>query len=146
MVHFFAFKVPVYDTRVRIFIGDGSDDSHKKVKSWINKNLDYKLEEYTNLDDLVPEHCFGTAFELKIKDKEARETKHCIYLADFDGSIGDFSILNHEMYHLTNQALRFAGITANEESEEAFTYFYDYITEVIYGLLEKKKLCNKFKQ
>ena len=144
-MHFIAFMVPVWETRVRIFIGDGSEDAHLKVQKWINTNLEYKMEEFTNLDDLIAERCQGMAFQLKINDTERRQMKHCIYLKGFNGSAHAFSILNHEMYHLVNQALSYAGVIGSDEAEEAFTYMYDYITELLYTELVHLGLCNKFR-
>jgi len=137
MVTHITFKVPVWDTLVYVFIGDWKD-----VQRYINKNLDYELEEFTNLNDLVPNRVRGTSFALKINDHHARQTKHCIYLKQFDGSVEDFSILNHEMFHCVIGALGFAGMELTTEREEAYTYTFDHLTVSIYSELEKRKLCS----
>lgn len=136
MITHITFKTPVWDTMVMLFIGEW-----KEVQGYINKKLDYELEDFTNLNDLIPKHCRGTHFELKINDKYPRQTKHCIWLKRFEGTIEDFSILNHELMHCVIGALGFAGMELTPESEEAYAYTYDHLTVVVYTELEKRKLC-----
>lgn len=137
MITHISLKTPVWDTLVMIFIGDW-----KEVQTYINKNIDYELEEFTNLNDLVPRRCRGTSFELKINDHNERLTKHCMWLKQFNGTIEDFSILNHEMLHCVISALGFAGMELTDESEEAYAYTYDHLAVQIYKELEKRKLCS----
>ena len=54
-------------------------------------------------------------------------TDYAIWLPQWSESDGDISALLHESLHVTADALRQKGLTLSEASEEAYTYYQEYI-------------------
>jgi hypothetical protein len=53
---------------------------------------------------------------------------HYIWLNSFTHSIADMGLLIHELFHLVHKILKTKGFLLSSESEEAYTYYLQYLT------------------
>jgi len=56
-----------------------------------------------------------------------------IYIPKFIHDAESYSILNHELLHVNFFLFDYIGIKPDVDNHEAFTYFYDYLTEQLYS-------------
>lgn len=58
-----------------------------------------------------------------------------IIFPDFKNTPSGIGILNHELLHLVHDVMQIAGVKYSDDSEEAYTYYFDYLTEKILNKL-----------
>lgn len=51
----------------------------------------------------------------------------------------DYSILNHEIFHLSSAILRWAGIRLSEDTDELYAYMIQYYSKTIFEEIEEIK-------
>lgn len=56
----------------------------------------------------------------------------------FDINKMDCKIINHELFHVVACVLQWAGLSLSDETEEAYAYEMQYLTEVFYKHLKPK--------
>lgn len=126
---------PCYQTKIYFVIDPDRKEFAKRIKKdfGVILNDNYKTE--------------GDACYFDIESNGDRI--HFIWMRAFSWMMQETALLHHEMLHLTFDVLRIIGISLVEESEEAFTYFYQKLMIEIYGVLrdmhpeEKKKKKRK---
>ena len=58
-----------------------------------------------------------------------------IRTANYPITVTDYGILQHEIFHATDQILRYIGINLTDDSDEAYAYLIEYITREVYKKL-----------
>lgn len=58
-----------------------------------------------------------------------------IRMANYPITVIDYGILQHEIFHAADLALRHMGITLSDDSDEAYAYLIEYLTTEIYKKL-----------
>lgn len=96
--------------------------------------------------DLVKyfQRVYGTAYEEKprydalhytLENNETGLIIHYIILVNFKNTVPQIALLQHEIDHLVFDVMAEVGIKIAPESEEAFTYYKQYITQKILNKL-----------
>lgn len=67
--------------------------------------------------------CFSFLFESKAV---------LLYMSESPSCIDDLAKLQHEILHCVSFVLNSVGIKFNAETEEAYAYFMQYVTNIIY--------------
>lgn len=60
-----------------------------------------------------------------------------LYMPNVPKKLDDFTTLNHEIFHCTTLILKRIGVSLSPESEEAYAYLYEYITQRIFSKTTK---------
>lgn len=113
-------KDKVYKNHILLVIGYSND--------YLRKNFGHLLVG----DDIPDKYTYGILAPLKENDKY----DYILYIPNFDCSIFHYSVLVHEIAHLTYFILGYAGVKfANNGANEAFTYlqekfYYEIATEI----------------
>ena len=77
------------------------------------------------------------ALHYKIVDPLKGLTYHYLIFEKFQNTPYGIAVLNHEIYHLHLSVLGERGLILSGDSEEAFAYYFQYLTEKILGKLIK---------
>lgn len=77
------------------------------------------------------------ALYYKLVDPSKGQTYHYLIFEKFSNTCRGIAVLNHEIYHLHLSILKERGLVHSEDSEEAFAYYFQYLTEKILGKLIK---------
>lgn len=62
-----------------------------------------------------------------------------IWLPEIPSSAFQYSVLQHEIFHVADIALRGKGIVLNDSSDEAYAYLIQHLTAMIYTKLWSKR-------
>lgn len=60
-----------------------------------------------------------------------------LYMPNIPKKLDDFVILNHEIFHCTTLILKRIGVFLSPESEEAYAYLLEYITQKVFSKTAK---------
>lgn len=118
----YIISIDIYKHDILVFFGD---------KSVLIKNLKKYFEDY----------------QIDRFDKSIKTAKGCTYMVDtgqlilympnLPKKLDDFVTLNHEIFHCTTLILKRIGVSLSPESEEAYAYLYEYITQKIFSKTTK---------
>jgi len=132
MVHYIAFKDPMYGTNIKVFIGEASDVRQFVMDKFGEYLPDEDRTEVLDKDDgYFGDGNRGMSFEMEIKDGSGRPMNHCIWLDSLELTVDSLCTLFHEMTHHPIQALDYVGIIMCDMSEEAYAYYTEYVVKQI---------------
>ena len=77
------------------------------------------------------------ALHYKLVDPFKGQTYHYLIFEEFSNTPYGIAVFMHEVYHLIHSILQERGLVHSDDSEEAFTYYLQYLTEKILGRLIK---------
>lgn len=112
------FVVPIYNTTVRIVIGN-AEETEGYLQKLFDEYLASKIMEDLNLPD-----CDG-----KVADLE--DNSHLLWLPNTPITLQENGTLAHEIFHLAVSILINRGIPLNEDTEETVAYLIGYLTKKI---------------
>ena len=119
----FLIKWDLYPVNVVVSLGTSKKELLKFCKGNISdsdyqyiKKMNFELGETIYLDD-------GQVI---------------LWTKDYPKNNQDFSVLQHEIFHVVCFVMRTVGIKLSSNSEEAFAYLTGYYTKIIY---EKLNIC-----
>jgi hypothetical protein len=70
--------------------------------------------------------------------------KYIIWVSKFEGTIYDYGVLSHEVFHCVYDILNELGFRLSDDSVEAYCYYYQRILqECLFGALEYSKKKEK---
>jgi hypothetical protein len=146
MVHSKQFSESLLRTYVTVIIGEQLPCRLHILKKFKDIEEEDKIDllDPSSATGLIGDNDAGSSFNLRYKHKGKPATENFIWLRNFQGSIADFDILNHELLHLIHKLLSQRGFNYSDDSEEAYAYTMGYYTTVVYTWLEKAKLCKPF--
>ena len=104
--------------------------SDKIFTDWLNK---IQKERKFDYDD---EECDGGYYDFK-KTIKAIDVRRIIWLKEFRNTAESIGILSHEILHYVIRTLHNKGITLDHNSEEAYTYLFDYTLTACLKALKK---------
>lgn len=86
------------------------------------------------------DHCQATETASDGLAMEIPDTRDLyLWLRNYTGTPEDVALLAHEVLHLTFYALRGSGVIPCSESEEAFTYWHEWLLYTCMKKLNKKR-------
>lgn len=109
-----------YPFDILIYFGDSLDDLFKDIKDKLSK-ADFKGLKRSKFK-------VGKAIML-----DTNQT--VLWLREKPTTARHFGLLSHEIYHCAGFVLRAVGIEYCQETEEAYAYLIQYLTEQIYEKL-----------
>jgi hypothetical protein len=83
----------------------------------------------------IDSFCDAMHYSLSQQDKGI--IHHYLIFENFRNSPAGIALLSHEIFHLVCAIFRDIGMKFSEDSEEAFTYYLQYLTENILNKLIK---------
>ena len=116
----FVVDCGTYPFDILVFFGENVEDLFNDIKGKLSKS-DFKGLKKS-------EFKAGKAIIL-----DTNQT--VLWLREKPTTPTDFGLLSHEIYHCTGFILRSIGIQYSEETEEAYAYLIQYLTEQIYKKL-----------
>lgn len=117
-------KIPddIYHAKIFIINNANNDDLIKYFKR--KYQFDYE-----------PDNDFD-AIHYRIENKtQGLKHNYILFLSKFNNTPEGIGILNHELLHLIYDVLQEVGMKYSGDSEEAYTYYFDYLTEKILNKL-----------
>lgn len=127
----FLIPDPIYGQSFELIV----NCTKKQADNFIMKK--YKVPKELMGDEFSYSDGLFRVFEYKLKG----DSHHCIalYMPKFQWTIKQQSILAHELMHFCYHVLSTAGIEHNKETDEAYAYYFQYITTECYLKLLKVK-------
>ena len=122
----FIIDCQVYPYEIWCFFGT-KETMFKKLETVKNK------KDLKRFKKLVGKHDSGGGFYFNNRNKTS-----IIHLFKRPENIYELSILNHEILHGVLKILKTIGMEHCWESEEAYTYLFDYLCSKIYEKLDIK--------
>jgi hypothetical protein len=117
----FILKGEIYPFDILVSFGGSQERLQKKLSKILpNKTVSSELE--------IDELCSGKTIMFSTGQT-------LLWLKEKPTSINGLAILNHEIFHCTCFILTRVGITYSSDSDEAFAYFIQYLTNKIYSEL-----------
>jgi hypothetical protein len=119
-----VFKIPDNIYHAKIYIINKADN--KSLIKYFKKQYAFAYEPDNDFD----------AMHYRVENKE-KGIKHnyIIFLKKFANTPTGIGILNHELLHLINDVLEGVGMKNTGDAEEAYAYYFDYLTEKILNKL-----------
>lgn len=77
------------------------------------------------------------ALHYKLIDPSKGQTYHYLIFEQFENTPRGIAVLVHEIDHLRLSILKERGLVLSDDSEEAFSYYLQYLTEKMLGKLIK---------
>lgn len=118
----FIFPLHIYPFEVMVFFGE-MDDLYKKLSTH-----GIKEDEINQIRNDPEGH--GLGYSAMFTDGQT-----LIRLPKKPETAKEFSILSHEIFHVSSLVLRKVNIELCEKSEEAFAYLIGYISEQVFEKL-----------
>lgn len=107
---------PVFNSNLTVFYNTSQEEGKKAIEKCVGGQITFNSE-------------WDGAFYGKERDGY-------IWIEEFDNTIEDIGLLSHEILHFTFHSLGNIGLDVSPESDEAYTYFFQYYQ----GRLLKKML------
>jgi hypothetical protein len=128
VLNLFVLDVPLYKTYVGIIVSNNIPEVVKFTKEYLQDS---------------------TISELDFMDAGLTLTREgyapIIWIPSFEWSVQDIGVVDHELLHATFYILNYVGIHHGEDSEEAFTYLFENLSNQSLTLLQNfVKGKNKF--
>lgn len=118
----FIVRVEIYKTEVLVNVGDFTG-LKKKLKKYLSK------QEITQFTEDLNEHSSGRSMPIKSK------RCFCIWVKEYPDTVDAIAVMSHEILHIVFMIMAEVGIEYSQESEEAYTYLMQFLTEAIYEKL-----------
>lgn len=101
-------------------------------KACITVYLNYSKEELQAIFDKIDFDfkLLNTPLAKTIVDIETGYT--VLWIPNFGNDLPTRKAVVHEIYHIAYQGLKYRGIASNDETEEAFAYYIEYLFGLIY--------------
>ena len=97
---------PIYNSTLTVFYNISKEDGKKAIEKLTKKTLHF-------------EEGWDGVFH-------SEGNNGYIWIRSFDNNVEDIGLLSHELMHFTFNVLGWAGMRATPESDEAYTYFFQY--------------------
>ncbi len=123
-----SFKVSLFNTQC-VFIFGGENLEYSKIRKVVDKRTDsddikkYLLDIKSHNDKKG-----GTTMDYE-------DGTYWAVIYKWDNTAYDYSILQHEIFHVADLMLRKRGFVLSDDSEEAWAYLIQEITLNVYGKL-----------
>lgn len=114
----FIVRVEIYRTEVLVNIGDFTV-LEKKLKKYLSE------EEIKQFTDGLNVHSQGRSMPIKSM------RCFCLWMKDTPDTIDAIAVMNHEILHIVFMIMAEVGIEYSLESEEAYTYLMQFLTNSI---------------
>lgn len=110
---FLAFEVEAgtYDYDFWVVVSE----DHERVLKWFRKKFDPNFK-----------HTFGLGFVAQYKDH-----KPVLWIPKIPTTPREYGTLSHEIFHMTEKIMTWAGVLLHEASEEAYTHLIGHLTTKI---------------
>lgn len=114
-------KDPLYGQNITAILGC----THKQLENYLSSKYNYTLDR--------EDHASGEQFAISC-NVHAGEKRFFVWTQGSASNWLEVGVLAHETLHLTFSVLEHVGMQKSEESEEAFTYFFE---EIFCNVLKK---------
>lgn len=112
----FGIPVPIYKKEVNVYLNYTLKELEELIYSHYERDIADEI-----IDGIKGKEYVGIT--VNIKDV------FIIHMPEFNSQSGEhISILIHELYHVTHALLRLSGINPTQDSEEAYSYLIEYLT------------------
>ncbi len=112
--------IPLYHADIAISLAQTKQELDKSMSEFVLDKKDYEIGE------------LGRAIKL------GKAGPYLLWVKYYPDSPKNLAVLLHELHHITNFILQDRDIIFSHESEEAFTYLFEYMAQEILTELKYK--------